>query len=374
MEIGIDASRLAVGQRTGTENYAYQIVRALAALDQHNRYTLYFNQPPVGAEALLAALPNRWRTRNLPARRLWTHLRLSREMATAAPRVLFVPAHVVPAIHPRTVVTLHDLGYLRYPEAHSRLSRYYLRLSTIWSARAARQIIAVSAATARDVVQHSGVSAAKVRVVYHGYDDARFVPVVDEAAIAAAKVRLGLQATESYVLYVGTIQPRKNLTRLVEAFAASGCAGDYRLVLGGKRGWLSDEIYATASRLGLQNRVLFPGYLNDDDLPALYSGATLFAFPSLYEGFGLPVLEAMAAGTPVLAANASSLPEIVGDAAVQCDPQDTASIAAALHWALSDANLRSSLRQRGLQQAQQFSWRRCATETLAVLEEVGSGQ
>jgi glycosyltransferase involved in cell wall biosynthesis len=367
IEIGIDASRLAVGQRTGTENYAYQVIRGLFRADRTNRYTLYFNGPP--ARGMFDALPPRWKVRAIPFPRLWTHLRLSLELLLHRPRVLFVPAHVVPLIHPRTVVTIHDLGYLFYPEAHRRFSRWYLQFSTRWSARQARRIIAVSAATARDIVKHTGVKADKIRVVHHGYD-ARFKHITDEAQIKAAKQRIGLLPSERYVLYVGTIQPRKNLVRLVEAWAKLGedVAG-YKLVLGGKPGWLYADIYARIRVLGLEGYVSLPGYIEDDDLPALYSGASLFAFVSLYEGFGLPALEALACGTPTLVSNTTSLPEIVGDAAILCDPEDVDSIANALHQGLTDERLRQRLQVAGPEQAARFSWQRCAEETLAVLLE-----
>ncbi len=370
MEIGIDASRLAVGQRTGTENYAYQVIRGLFRADRTNRYTLYFNRPP--AAGVFDSLPPRWKLRPIPFPRLWTHLRLSVEMLLHRPRLLFVPAHVVPLIHPRTVVTIHDLGYLFYPEAHGRFSGWYLRASTRWSARQARLVIAVSEATARDVVKYGGVKRDKVRVVHHGYDP-RFQPITDAAPIAAAKQRIGLLAGEQYVLYVGTLQPRKNLRRLIEAWSQLGELADgYKLVLGGKPGWMYADIYAQVRKLGLESRVLFPGYLRDEDLPALYSGASLFALVSLYEGFGLPALEAMACGTPVLAANSTSLPEIVGDAGIYCDPENVSSIAAGLKQGLTDAGLRQRLRVAGPQQAAKFSWQRCAEQTLAVLLEASS--
>ncbi len=369
IEIGIDASRLAANQRTGTENYAYQVIRGLFRADRINHYTLYFNRPP--AVGLFDALPPRWKIKAIPFPRLWTHLRLSLELLLHRPRVLFVPAHVVPLIHPRTVVTIHDLGYLLYPEAHGRFSRWYLQASTRWSARQARRIIAVSEATARDIVKHTGVKADKIKVVHHGYD-LRFTRVTDEAQVKAAKQRIGLLPSEKYVLYVGTIQPRKNLVRLIEAWARLGEAVvDYKLVLGGKPGWLYANIYARVKALGLEGYVTFPGYITDADLPALYSGASLFALVSLYEGFGLPALEALACGTPTLVSNTTSLPEIVGDAALLCDPEDVDSIANALRLGLSDERLRQRLQIAGPLQAAKFSWQRCAEQTAAVLLETG---
>ncbi len=374
MHIGIDTSRIAVAARTGTEHYTYELIAALAQQDRHTRYTLYCNQPP---RALPPLGPN-FALRRIRLPRMWTHARLSAEVALHPPDVLFVPAHVLPLGAPlqrrmRTVVTVHDLGYIHFPEAHTRAQRLQLRLSTLWSARAATHLIAISAATRDDLVHFTGIPAAKVSVVHHGVSP-RFRPVEDPAQLAAVRARYGISAP--YLCYVGTIQPRKNLLRLIEAFAQAlhmaesnlqSAICDLQLVIAGKRGWLSDAIERRAAELGIAARVRFVGYVDDDDLPALLSGALAFTFPSLYEGFGMPVLEAMACGTPVLTSTTSSLPEVAGDAALLVPPDNTAAIAAALTQLLSDATLRSTLRERGLQHVAQFTWARCAAQTRAVL-------
>ena len=398
MHIGIDASRIAVAARTGTENYTYELLAALARRDRRTRYTLYCNQPP----AALPPLGPNFALRRIPFPRLWTHARLSAELLARAPDVLFVPAHVLPLGAPlrrrtQTVVTIHDLGYLRFPEAHTRAHRLYLRLSTLWSARAATRLIAISSATRDDLVRLARVPAAKIAVVHHGLSE-RFRPVEDPAAIAAVLERYGLRDTQTrrhgdteapfaYFLYVGTVQPRKNLARLIESFAQLRTegrglrtegfrAGDsvlspqstaLQLVIAGKRGWLTESIERRAAELGIADRVRFTGYVADEDLPALLSGALAFVFPSLYEGFGMPVLEAMACGAPVLASNTSSLPEVAGDAALLVDPTDTAALAGGLARLAGDAGLRAELRARGLARAAEFTWDRCAVETLAVL-------
>jgi glycosyltransferase involved in cell wall biosynthesis len=375
MLIGIDASRATREQRTGTEGYSLHLIRALLELDQHNEYVLYFNRPP--RPGLFPASP-RWRARVMPCPRLWTHVRLSLEMLAAPPDVLFVPAHVLPIVHPRrSVVTVHDLGYRHEPQAHRLLDRLYLELSTRYNARAASQVIADSAATKRDLVQLYGTDPQRITVVPLGVDEL-FQPVNDAARLAAVRAQYGIPG--DYLLYVGTLQPRKNLVRLIEAWNKIRNSNfeirNWVLVIAGKRGWLYEEIFATVQRLGLEGQVLFPGYVPEEDLPALLSGATAFVLPSLYEGFGLPVLEAMACGTPVIAANVASLPEVVGDAGLLVDPLDTDALAAAMQRLLTDAapstplraSLRAELRQRGLARAKLFSWPRCAWETLAVLK------
>lgn len=363
MHIGIDASRAARPQRTGTEAYSLHLIRGLLALDQQNDYTLYFNQAP--APGLLPEGP-RCRHRVIPSPRLWTHLRLSAEMLRRPPDVLLVPAHVLPLSHPRrSLVTVHDLGYLHEPGSHRALDRLYLDLSNRHHARAAARLLAISRATRDDLVRRYGVPEERITVTHLAAGEA-FRPVEDAAIVAAVRQRYG--AGPEYLLYVGTLQPRKNLARLIRSFArvAAGHPG-LQLVLAGKQGWLYGEILAEAQRLGLAGRVLFPGYVDEADLPALYSGALAFVFPSLYEGFGMPGLEAMACGAPVVASNVSSLPEVVGDAGLLVDPTDEAALAAALERVCGDAALRAGLRQRGLARARLFSWERCARETLEAI-------
>jgi glycosyltransferase involved in cell wall biosynthesis len=362
MLIGIDASRSVAQKRTGTENYSLNLIRHLLALGGDHRYRLYFNRPPSYDLHATCDL------RVMPFPRLWTHLRLSWEMACRPPDLLFVPAHVLPIVHPRrSVVTIHDLGYLYYPQAHRLLDRLYLDLSTRYSARAATHLVADSSATKRDLIKRYGTDPDKITVVYPGYDDTVFRPVRDEKAIEEIKAKYDIAG--DYILFVGTLQPRKNLIRLIGAYWKLE-VGNWKLVIAGKKGWLYREIFQQVEKLGLEGKVVFTGYVPEGDLPALLSGARLFVFPSLYEGFGLPVLEALACGTPVVCSNVSSLPEVAGDAAVLVDPLDVEGLAAALERVLGDEELRAELIERGFEQARRFSWERCARETVKVLENV----
>lgn len=363
MIIGIDASRAAYPQRTGTENYSLFLIRALVDLDTEHRFRLYFNLAP--QDGLFAA--ERAELRTIPFPRLWTHVRLSLEMATCRPDVLFVPAHVLPLIHPQnSVVTVHDLGYICYPEAHTSWDRRYLRWATQYNARCARCVIADSQATKRDLVEYCGTAADKIQVIYPGYDRA-FAAVHDLSCLEAVRRRYGLP--DAYAIHVGTLHPRKNLTTLLDAFAVVAPQhGDLHLALVGKRGWLYEPLFAQVQRLGLEDRVHFTGYVPHDELPALLTAARLFLLPSLYEGFGLPVLEAMACGTPVICSNVSSLPEVVGDAAILVDPRDLSAWIEALERVLDDERLRATLARKGLRQVARFSWEQCAEQTLAVLE------
>jgi glycosyltransferase involved in cell wall biosynthesis len=285
--------------------------------------------------------------------------------------VLFVPAHVLPLWSPRrAVVTIHDLGYLYYPEAHPGARRLYLRLSTLWNARRATRIIAISESTKRDIVQHCRLPASKIEVVPHGVD-ARFRPVSDAEQLGRVRERYG--TGPSYVLCVGTVQPRKNLLRLIEAWAEyvkHARAPAPTLVLAGKQGWLAEAIYRRPQELGIADRVRFTGYVAGDDLPALIGGALAYVMPSLYEGFGMPILEAQACGMPVLASPISSLAEAAGDAALFVDPLDVRSIAEGIARIVEDAELRARLRERGLRRVTTWTWERTARETLRVLEGV----
>ncbi len=368
MIIGIDASRAATGQRTGTEGYALHLIRALIPLAAERGHTLrlYFNEAP--APDLFPAAPHVVST-VIPLRRMWTHARLGHELRSRPPDVFFTPAHVIPAgIRCPAVATVHDLGYERLPEAHPRRQLAYLRWSTRHNARVARRVIADSQATADDLTALYATVPAKIAVVYPGADpDLRRVD--DPAAIAVVMAKYGIDSP--YLLYLGTLQPRKNLVRLVEAFALSGLHKDgYALILAGRAGWLAAPLLAAVRALppAVQAHVVLPGYVEEADKAALLSGAAALVFPSLYEGFGFPVLEAMACGVPVLCANTSSLPEVAGDAALRVDPLDTAALAEGLQRLTADDPLRDDLIARGYANLARFRWPETAATTLAILE------
>jgi glycosyltransferase involved in cell wall biosynthesis len=262
------------------------------------------------------------------------------------------------------------LGFLYYPEAHRAVDRRYLAWATAWNARQSAAVLVDSRATKSDLVREYGVAAANVHIVYLGRDES-LLPVRDSEVLERTRARYGLG--KRYLLYVGTLQPRKNLSRVVEAFArlvSSGLMVDIQLVLAGRRGWLYEDLFSRVKYGGLEERILFPGYVDEADLAALYSGALGYVFPSLYEGFGIPVLEAQACGVPVMTSNNSSLPEVAGDAALLVDPTDVDAIADAILRLATDDALRAWLVERGLENVKRFSWEKCARETLEVLESV----
>ena len=356
-DLAIDASRAGAAQKTGTEWYSREIIRALAELRPRPRMTLYLRLGQVAERG-----PG-LRSRAVRVPRLWTHLGLSAALLRDRQDALFVPAHVLPLYHPRaSVVTIHDLGYLVEPEAHTRQRRVMLDLTTRWSAHSARRVIAVSEQTKADLVARYKVEPGRIDVIHHGLDHERFRPR-PPAEVVPRLAKLGVR--QPYVLFLSTLQPRKNVMRLIEAFEGLG-QDDLTLVLAGRSGWLAAEIERRISESPARARILRLGHVPDEAVPALYNGAAVFALPSLYEGFGMGVLEAMASGCPVLTSDRSSLPEVAGGAAVLVDPFDSAAIHAGLAEAL-EPERRARLVTAGLQHAAAFTWERAAAETLATI-------
>ena len=364
MVIGIDASRAAIGPRTGTEAYAYYLIRALIPLvsDAGHSLRLYFNARP--PENFLPENSNISQV-ILPFPRLWTHLRLGWELRRKPPDVFFTPSHVIPLSYFKpSAATIHDLGFLHFPETHTRRQVAYLRWSTRHNARRSRVVIVDSTATKDDLIRFCRTEPKKIKVVYPGVD-ANLKPITDGQKLQEVQQTYGIKPP--YYLYIGTIQPRKNLARLIEAYANSDLS--YRLVLAGGSGWLAKSISNALSRqpVAIQQRILMPGYIEEDDKAALISGASAVVFPSLYEGFGFPVVEANACGTPVMAANTSSLPEIAGDAALLVDPLDVQAISQGMRRLSTDETLRSRLVAAGLENCRRFTWQKTADAVFDAL-------
>lgn len=363
MHLGIDASRAVTAQRTGTEGYAYHLLRTLLPLAQAagHQVTLYFNQSPPPdflSEATHEVIP-------FP--RLWTHLRLGWTLRRLRPDLFFTPAHVIPLSYfGPSVATVHDLGYRYYPGAHTRLQRAYLNWSTLHNARRSRRVLADSRSTRDDLMRIYHIPAEKIAVVYPGVDP-ELGPVRDPEALASVLARYTINGP--YMLYLGTIQPRKNLVRLIAAYGASHV--EESLVLAGKAGWLSQPVLDAIARLPLevQARIRITGFVDEADKAALLSGATALLYPSLYEGFGFPVLEAQACGTPVLCADSSSLPEVAGEGALLVNAADSEAIRAGIQRLSQERALREQLIAAGFQNVQRFSWQQTAQEVLAVLEK-----
>ncbi|MCX6030229.1 MAG: glycosyltransferase family 1 protein [Chloroflexi bacterium] len=376
MNICLDLSA-AVHQRAGIGRYTRELTVALTALAPEHTYTAFFNRAaearPDPAVAALPRLPVPWGDKPWRLRVMLAHL-LRRPQDALLPGVdLFHGAdHLLPYLERIPgVFTLYDLTYLTAQQAHTTLNRLYLTLMAPRFLRAARAVIVISESTRRDALSRYPGDAGKFRVIYGGVSR-QFCPAAPHAA-AAVRQRYGLP--ERFILAVGTIEPRKNYEALLAAYRALRDRGQtVGLVIAGKKGWRSEAFFRQLHDLGLEDRVRLLGYVADADLPALYTAAEVFAFPSLYEGFGLPALEAMACGTPVVASNTSSLPEVVGDAGLLVSPRDVAGLTTAIEAALTDAALRADLCARGLTQAGRFTWEATARATLQVYQVVlGSG-
>ena len=295
------------------------------------------------------------------------------EWFTGGPLDLFHATDFVlaPSNARRKLVTVHDLAFLFYPEASMPSLHRYLQVVVPRSIRRADHLLADSQNTANDLQEQWQIAAERITVVQGAVDHERFHPIADQDRLAAVRRRYGL-GDRPYILGLSTLQPRKNFTRLIEAFhlARQEARLPHRLIIGGGKGWLFEEIFASVHALGLTDDVLFPGYIDDVDLPALYNAADFFAFPSLYEGFGLPVIEALACGVPVLTADNSCLPEAGGPGAIYVQAQSVESIAEGIVKLATDPALRQRLRTDGLVHAAQFTWQRSAEQLLAAYANV----
>lgn len=361
MRIAIDASRSTVERMTGTEHYSRRLIRYLIlqndVIDSPHDIALYFRNQP---EPKIFPTSHFVTRKVIPFPRMWTHLRLAAALWQSHPDVTFVPAHTLPYAFPgKAVVTVHDLGYKYFPQAHPPSQVRYLDWSTGHSAKRATSILADSQATADDLQKFYDVPSHKIHVVYPGVD----APIDKHGWGLYSKYKIPL----SYFLFIGTLQPRKNIERIVRAFdmwQSANADKNIGLVLAGKQGWLFDEKWIA----GVEN-VYITGYIDEEDKGAIIRQATALIFPSLYEGFGFPVIEAMYMGTVVIASNTSSLPELVGDAGILVDPESVAEIAASLDLVGNNDLLRRKLAVKGLVQAKRFTWQEAAKQTLKILED-----
>lgn len=369
--IVVDVSA-AVHHRAGLGRYAAELVKALIPLLPGRLAVFYHHAGQADRFPPLDALPAR--TSPLPAKPWRLQVMLAHFLGQPMdpwirPAALFhATDHLLPPFRAiPSVFTLHDLIFRLYPETHMPLNRWFLNLMMPRFLRRADMVIAVSECTRRDAIRWYQIPEERIRVIYEGVEE-RFRPAPPEA-VAALRARYGLP--ERFILYVGTIEPRKNLPTLFAAYRRLlDRWPDLGLVVAGKPGWLTRGTFQALRRLGLEGRVRFLGYVPEEDLPPLYTAAAAFAFPSLYEGFGLPPLEAMACGTPVVVADAAALPEVVGEAGLRVPPDRPEAWAAALEAVLSDPLLRARLREAGLRQAARFRWDEAAAQTVAVYEEV----
>ncbi len=367
--IGIDVTA-AVTQGGGIGRYTRELVRAVVAQGDDLHYRLFSARPP--AELPVPdPVPHGPHIRYCPAPlndrwlyRLWYRLRLPIPVQWFTGRLdLFhSPDFVLPPVRgdAPTLLTVHDLSFVHYPQTFTPPLVNYLNRVVPWSVRRATHVLADSRATKEDLQAIWNVPAEKITVLYSGVGQ-HFRPVTDGPALATVRRRYEL-GDAPYLLSVSTLQPRKNYRMLIRAFRSVAAHHPHRLVIAGGKGWLYEDVLTEVQRQGLEERVHFPGFVDDADLPTLYSGADLFVFPSLYEGFGLTLLEAMACGVPVLTSTASSLPEVAGDAAIQLSPHDEEAWAGTMNRLLADEKRRAQLAAAGFTRVEQFTWERAARQ------------
>ncbi|MEI8096749.1 MAG: glycosyltransferase family 1 protein [Candidatus Moraniibacteriota bacterium] len=370
MIIGIDASRAFLKRRTGIEEYAYQTIKHLrSVVKESDTVILYVRKKlvlksiwfSVSVPEIDFELPKNWEVRPLWAPRFWTQIRLSIEMFLHSPDVLFVPAHTVPLIHPlRTIVTIHGLEYEFCKESYSFLDRLYMRLSIRFSCRVAETVICVSENTKKDVMRLYGVLEEKIKVIYEGFEE-------NHSSIIAHQLSVG----NPYLLFIGRLEERKNIVRIIEAFEIlkEKYAIPHTLMLAGKPGHNYERIQFKIQNSKFKIFIKELGYISEEEKWELLKNADVFLFPSLYEGFGIPVLEAQSVGVPVVTSNISSLPEVGGEGAVYVDPNDAESIADGIQSVLSDKARRDDIIVKATQNVSCFSWTRCAEEISLIFDK-----
>lgn len=368
MRIAIDAHQVGT-QLAGNATYITSLIEALGEIDGENQYTLYVTKP-----AALERYANRWT--NFAVRRIKPHNPLIRipitfntELRLRPVDILFVQYTAPPLAPCKVVTTIHDISYEHFPETFTRHSRFQMKLTIPQTARKAARVITPSEYSRQDLIKTYNLPPEKIETIPLAAADF-FKPVNNFEEIN--RIRRKYDLNGDYILGVGSIQPRKNLVRLIEAYSdLKKKRGDIPpLVLVGKKSWLFEDTIKATDVHGVGESVKFTGFVPDEDLPALYSAALCFVYPSFFEGFGLPPLEAMQCGTPVIAGDRTSIPEVVGDAGLLVDPFDTNAIGSALERMISDDKLREELKLKGVERARQFSWEKAARQTLNVFERI----
>lgn len=373
MLVGIDANEANVEKRVGIGEYAFEMLENLSQIQDSRLKTEDLQFRIYLKEKQKEQLPKEqvgWKYRVVGPKKFWTQIGLPFDLFTHNPKpdVFLTLTHYAPRFCPcPSVVSIMDLSYLFYPELFRPNDLYQLKNWTSYSVRKAKKVVTISQSSKNDIIKQYAVPSEKVAVVYPGIKQ-ESGSMNQKSSIEDLKKKHKI--TGNFILFVGTLQPRKNIERLIEAFSKIAPHNkDLQLVIVGKKGWLYEQILEAPKKFGVQEDVRFLDFISNEELPALYQAATCFVLPSLYEGFGLPVLEAMKYGCPVATSNISSLPEAGGDAALYFDPKDTSDIAEKIHRLVSDEKLREEFREKGFKQVKKFSWNKAASQLLEIVSE-----
>lgn len=365
--IGIDASRAFLHERTGIEEYSYQVIKYLRMPLGNNKVTLYLRAGT--KENIDFDLPEKWQMKELWFPRLWTYLRLSFELFVHPVDKLFVPGHIVPMIHPRdTTVVVHGLEYEFTPEAYSRWERLSMRHGIKNSCQWAQKIITVSDNTAKDLKKLYHIPQEKITRIYEGVNENAELQMLN-AELKENILKKYNVTTNTYLLFIGRIEERKNIVNVVKAFSIlkEKYQIPHKLVLAGKGGHGYERIEQEISQSDYKDDIVLPGFVSDEEKWILLENASVFLFPTLYEGFGLPILEAQSVGVPVVTADNSSLSEIGGASVLFAEEYDPADIAQKVNMLISDDNLRRAIIEKGHHNLTRFDWQKCANEIADVL-------
>lgn len=366
MRVAIQVSDLDHDRIDGTRVYLSELLKRFGMISPGTSFDLYhkgqFN------EMLAPPIRKNYQEKRMPFPFAWMQTRFAFELFLKRPEKLFLPIQAAPVFLPRSIdvtVTIHDLAFKRYPETFPRVDLWKLNFMLETAVKRADKLIAVSESTKRDLLEFFPIlSDSRIKVIHHGFNGEFFCEKISEREISILLEGYALKA-KSYMLYVGALQPRKNLVRLMRAFEQTKKQiPDMKLVLAGEPAWLSEEILSVREKSAYRDDIILTGRVSFDDIRMLYQGARLFVFPSLYEGFGLPILEAFASQVPVLTADNSSLAEVAGDAALYCQAEDVTDMALKLERLWNDGALRADLIQKGKEQLKKFSWDTCAQETV----------
>lgn len=370
MKIAIQVADLDASRIDGTRVYIHNMLKYFGKLDHTSEFLLY-HKSKFNPELIPPNFPN-YKIKQKNIHFFWTQFWLSRELKKDQPDVLWMPMHNIPVLHSpnlKTVVTAHDLAYKYFPEYFPKKDLFKLNLLGKWAFTKADKIIAISESTKRDILKfYPSVSGEKIKVINHGFDADIFS--APRNLEAEKKVQERLNIFGEYILYAGAIQPRKNLEVLVSAFDIfkEKTQSDIKLVIAGERAWLSEGVFGKIEESRFKKDILTPGRLTFSDLGHLVRGANVYVYPSLYEGFGIPVLEILASRVPLICARNSSLEEAGGDAPMYFQEKDPKDLAEKIERVLQDEKLRQGMIQKGLRQIKKFSWEKCARETLEYLK------